>query len=575
MAGAGKQNQPKSTPEQLAPLVAPANVKEENDTVRFVNNIVSEIEPNLAEIANAVPESLAGIDAYDEDKYKRALQQDGACECIMPVTYFSARGFTMGANYPCIGAIQRTRDSHVPRFSGDGAESNFAACRSWQTVALPVRVLSADCPPDLGKLVCLAFNELRLALFLALAQAVKAKDEHATREFVKLLSNVRVRFEVIADVDAFERRQWLYLLKNKQMSENMDLAGIRRSLQIVAVELMLSQRAGDSKIKPADVVAWFIPLAQSQGQGGQVDDDSGFSQRQIEHHLRIGKKMAPCVQVLLRMESVLGSKHGLCSLKSMDQLLICTSVGRQDAVGREFLKWAIAGVFVSILRGATAKTISGKELKSLINEWLLIRRLCKYLANKLTFAAKEGMVYLPGCAPGDILNSLFTEPLVLHNSYPRGIALPSEIAEHIGSVPQGHQTPLPPTLCDAINFLLGAIDRRSDIQAAIQKTLDGNPYVSAETFLAELDPDIFSMEAATHDLRLEESKAKALVEAEARLALETKKALEAQANAVLAAEVPAVPSAVSEPAQEECGHGGLVVSVVSVVSVAAFCVGVR
>jgi hypothetical protein len=174
------------------------------------------------------------------------MQADGAYECTLQITAFGFASFAHGLNLPAVGNIERLRATHVPGVFH----------RAWQTSPLPVRAVRADCGPDIGELAPFALDELRFAMWRSLAVAIEARDDRAVDDAILLLTSVRVRFELLPSEDDYERTKWLVLAKDKQLQDNVDLRGIRRSLAVLHVQDMLERRGGTGKVTAKVVAEW-------------------------------------------------------------------------------------------------------------------------------------------------------------------------------------------------------------------------------------------------------------------------------------------------------------------------------
>ena len=81
----------------------------------------------------------------------------------------------------------------------------------------------------------------------------------------------------------------------------------------------------------------------------QQDDDAALTVRMIEAHLRIHGRAREYTNVLLQMESQLGPRHPLSSIRSLDMLCGLTSC-ENKATSHALLGWCVRALFVGCLR---------------------------------------------------------------------------------------------------------------------------------------------------------------------------------------------------------------------------------
>ena len=114
---------------------------------------------------------LGGAPAFDPVACTEHLGNGGVYECCVLLAAFGIFEFNYPANPPMVGSILRVRNQLVPMVR-TGSLYN----RGWQPQSLLVRVAS---PPVLVKLVPLMSGELRVALALVWADAVRDGDQAA------------------------------------------------------------------------------------------------------------------------------------------------------------------------------------------------------------------------------------------------------------------------------------------------------------------------------------------------------------------------------------------------------------
>jgi hypothetical protein len=277
-------------------------------------------------------------------------------------------------------------------------------------------------------------------------------------------------------------------------------------------------------------------VAQQEKGSGSLDDDASLKYRQVEKHLRVAKKMAPSMTTLLRMESVLGSRHALGTLHALEMIAAMTAVENR-ATSEKLLKWVAEGIFVSILRGTAPRDAKGVELKALAHEWLLIRRVVLYLGKKVSAAPDPSVVYLDRCCPTVAIKNMFETPLGFHKSMPRGTQLPPDFAGSVAFMPPCYGAQFPQVLVDTIDFVAALCDRRPDAHDACQRGMAKNVFVSAETFLAELDKELFDAAGIFEELECAALAARRELDATALRARQE----DAAAAALIVVEKPAAP----------------------------------
>jgi hypothetical protein len=133
-------------------------------------------------------------------------------------------------------------------------------------------------------------------------------------------------------------------------------------------------------------------------------------------------------------------------------------------------------------------------------EGLLVRRILLYLQkkNKLVGKADE---FSEGKSPQAVMQTVFGDPLAYHAEFPRGKAIIDYLSgkEEEPKKSQMWLSPLPVSLQEACLFLHALLDRRSDVQDKVSEAVRKEPYISAESFLTQLDTDIFDIGKFTRE----------------------------------------------------------------------------
>ena len=90
-------------------------------------------------------------------------------------------------------------------------------------------------------------------------------------------------------------------------------------MEVQGVATMLKNRGERATAKAVE--AWFKKAQVQLTKGGQaVSDDAQLNAKTIELHLRVSGRVEKNKDTLLSMESQLGGKHPLTTLKSLDML---------------------------------------------------------------------------------------------------------------------------------------------------------------------------------------------------------------------------------------------------------------
>jgi hypothetical protein len=196
------------------------------------------------------------------------------------------------------------------------------------------------------------------------------------------------------DDDEATRKKWISAIKMKQLGDNVQMVGVRRSLEIREVQNLLRSRGERGTAKQ---VADFLASAQQQleREGMHHDDDDSLSAKKVETHLRVIGRVGSCSDVLLLMESELGPRHPLSTLKAMDMLCGLTSV-ENKMTSHALLVWCIKAIFVKVLRGQLPIDIPAPALKIKCIE--VVRGMTKYLSHLSSPGRRRVFGHPPRCS---------------------------------------------------------------------------------------------------------------------------------------------------------------------------------
>ena len=497
-APAAAPPEPPATP-AAAPAAAPAVGKPLPDaddtygptTVRFIRQRIHPYIGDRLQVMEKKGVSLGGMSAFDPNAFTENLGKDNVYECVVSLASFSMYDFNYDKNPPTVGSIMRVRDQLVPALTS----GKLTYDKGWQPQSLPVRAASIH-PPTLGTLVPLVSEELRVAVALAWADAVRTGETAAAAVYEDIACSIKVRFELETDDDEAMLKKWTSSIKVKQIGDSVQLVGVRRCMEVSAVATLLKNRG--KKATSKTVAEWFRKAQDQLVKGGNmVSEDSHLDGKKIELHMRVMGRLEGIKETLLCMESQLGGKHPLTTLKSLDMICGITSV-ESKKVSAALTNWVIDLIFVQTLRGDIPLKVTTPVLKIMCLEGLLVRRILLYIQKKNKLPP-SGNVADRGSQT--VLMKLFGNPLAYHKEYPRG----KPIIDYLREDESTHEVSPSSTTChmwlsdlpqivqDACGFCHALLDRRADVQEKVSEAVSKQPYVTAESFLAELDTDIFDM----------------------------------------------------------------------------------
>jgi len=276
-----------------------------NPTLLFIAHKVSPyIDDLIDKLSSAKPVGLAGLQPFDADAYTRNLEQHGAYECTVTVSWFKKMGFTHDDNYPTVGAIQRTCDDH---FGQSGMMEHPIA----------VRAASPDVLPVAGEMVPLTLDTYLWAWKLAWAQSVESKSAELKKQFSKTAVSIRVRFILTRTEDEAELQKWKIPVGLQRLAENTSLVGIRKIRGIVAQRDRLQSL---NQPHTANDVAVFFKSVKFT--------EEPLTKKVVEAFLRIHTRVSAAFDVggvLVMMESLLGTRHILSFWTHLDLAPTCSN----------------------------------------------------------------------------------------------------------------------------------------------------------------------------------------------------------------------------------------------------------